>query len=146
MDLAVPHVDRVDAESAPAQQAVGEPAGGRADVEAHASPDVHVEGLERRDQLLAAPPDEGRRRDLLHGGVGRHEAAGFRGHAARQPHPPGENQTRGLGAARRESLRHEELVEADPGRPSGPGGAHAKKWRSAASRSASSVRESAAST
>ena len=69
MELAVPHVDRVDAESAPAQQAVGEPAGGRADVEAHASPDVHVEGLERRDQLLAAPPDEGRRRDLLHGGV-----------------------------------------------------------------------------
>ena len=139
-------VDRVDAERAPREQAVGESARGRADVEAHAAGHLHPEGVERAGQLLAAASDERGRGHLLDLDVGRDQPPCLRGHSAGQADTPGEDQPRGLGTARGESPRHEELVQAEPRPARGPGGPHEKNWRSAASRRASSVAPSGAST
>ena len=43
VELALPDVDRVDPDGAALQQAVGEAAGGRADVERHATGDVEAQ-------------------------------------------------------------------------------------------------------
>ena len=146
VELPVADVDRVDAERAPAEQAVGEPARGRADVEADTALDAHAEGSSAARQLLSPAPDEGRR--------GRPARPGRRGRPADPPSPAPrrataparEDQPRGLGPARRETPRHEELVEAKPSGASGPRRAHEKKCRSAASRRDSSVPASGAST
>ena len=65
MELPVADVERNDARRASLQQAVGEAAGRRSDVEAERSFDADPERVERVRELLTAPRDEGRRR--LHG-------------------------------------------------------------------------------
>ena len=142
----MPHVDGVDAKRAPGEQAVGEPAGRRPHVQAHAALDPHPEGVEGARELLPAPPHEGRGRDVLDGGVGRDEPARLRRDSARQPNLAAEDQPRGLRAAARETARHQQLVQPHAGAASGLGRAHAKKCRIAASRTAASVSSSGAST
>ena len=56
-ELAAPDVDRVDASRPALEQDVGEPAGRRADVEAHAIRRVDPERVERRRELVPAPAD-----------------------------------------------------------------------------------------
>ena len=146
MELPVPDVHGVHPPRAARQETVGESAGRRAHVEAHATLDGHAERLEGSRQLLATPPDEGRRRHPNDRDVGRDQAARLRARSARQPHLPGENQPLRLGPAARHPARHEQLVQAHAAPASGPGGAHAKKCRAAASRTSASVSASDAST
>ena len=62
MELAVAHVDRHDPRRAPLEQAVGEAAGRRAEVEAVEAGHVEAHGVERVGELLPAAGDEARRR------------------------------------------------------------------------------------
>ncbi len=84
------HVDGVDAGRPALEQAVGEPAGRRADVDGAAALDGDGEALERSIELLATATDERRRRpdegDRL---VRCHQAGRFVGRSTRDEHGPG---------------------------------------------------------
>ena len=72
------------------QQAIGEAAGGSADIEADAARDVDAEMRDGGIQLESAAADEGRLREEFDAGFGVHRLAGFRGLAPvdAEPRPP----------------------------------------------------------
>ncbi len=82
VELAVRYVQRDDVVGAALQQAVREPARGRADVEAAAPVHGHPEGVERVRQLDAAARDERRLAVDVELDLGVHELPGLVGAAA----------------------------------------------------------------
>ena len=102
------------------QQAVGEAAGRRADVERPAAGDVDRERVEGGVELLAAASDEARRGPRDDDGVtGRDEPRRLVGDGAVDQHPPGGDRRAGIGAAGGETAPDELGVEAPAGRHSG---------------------------
>jgi hypothetical protein len=109
----VADVDRVDARRAALEQAVREPAGRGADVEAHAARGVDGERVERGRQLDAAARDVGMRRSGdLDLGVLRHGDARLVGAPAGDGDRAREDHRLRLLAGRSEAAQDEQAVEA----------------------------------
>ena len=111
VQLTLPHVDRVDARRAALQDAVGEAAGGRADVEHDHPRHVDAEVVERTLELLAAAGHEARPGFDRDDRVLRHRGRGAVGAVAGDAHRAGEDQRLGALAARCELTLDQQLIE-----------------------------------
>ena len=113
VQLAVADVEGDDLAGAALQQAVGEAAGRRPDVERRSPVDVDAEAVEGGVELLAAAPDEPRRRagddDRVTGGD---QAGRLVGDRTVDEHPPVVDRWLGLAAAGGEAPPHELGVES----------------------------------
>src|SRR4051812_47442797 len=119
MQLAVPHVNRINAGRSLLQQTVGEAARGGADISADAPCRVDVEGVERVRKLHAAAADVWVARLKVERQVFGDELAGLRGLGAGNGHLAGEHEGARLLTAGRMASADEELVESHAGNAHG---------------------------
>ncbi len=112
VELAVAHVQGDHARRPAAQQAVGEPAGGRAEVEGVDAGDVDGQGVERARELEPAPRDVAVVAADVEFGVLRHAGAGLVDGPPVDPHAPGHDGRLGPRPAREEAPGHEGLIES----------------------------------
>src|SRR5207244_7568636 len=116
VELSGADVHRVDARRTALQQAVGEAARGRADVDADPAADRRAELVERVRELLATPADVGRAPADLDLGGGLDERAGLVHATTVDEDLSGHDAAGCLLAAGQESFVYEEFVESNPRR------------------------------
>src|SRR5579863_8219029 len=116
IELAVANVDRPHARCAALEQAIGEAAGGGADVETNAALDVDGPMIESRRQLVTAAADEGHALKQLDLSIAGHAVAGLFGFLAVEEHVPGENQSLRLFARIGQTAINQDLIETCLGR------------------------------
>ena len=113
MEEGAADVDGDDGFGAVLEEAVGEAAGGGADVDAAGAVDAEVEAVEGFLEFEAAAGDEGFGVADAEGGVGGDEVAGFGGGGVVDEDFAGEDEALGLFAGFDEAGGDEEEVEAD---------------------------------